>query len=89
MLASRPRWNSENVPCAASTCACRRVTTSTSDIASNDLLAAMKYPDKSTGDPSSREQETYTVNRLGEVKTKAVREWVCPECDHFEEVEES
>jgi acetone carboxylase gamma subunit len=24
-----------------------------------------------------------------EVKASAVREWVCPECDHFEEVEES
>ena len=24
-----------------------------------------------------------------EVKTKVVREWVCPECDHFEEAEES
>ena len=24
-----------------------------------------------------------------EVKTKSVREWVCPECDHFEEDEES
>jgi transposase len=24
-----------------------------------------------------------------EVKTRAVREWVCPECDHFEEADES
>ena len=23
-----------------------------------------------------------------EVKTKIVREWVCPECDHFEDAEE-
>jgi uncharacterized protein YlaI len=23
-----------------------------------------------------------------EVKSKPVREWICPECDHFEEAEE-
>ena len=23
-----------------------------------------------------------------EVKSKTIREWVCPECDHFEEAEE-
>lgn len=24
-----------------------------------------------------------------EMKTRSVREWVCPECDHFEEDDES
>lgn len=50
------------------------VSTSTgSHVTSNDLLAAMKYPDKSTGDPSSSEQETYTVNALGQVLSKTDR----------------
>src|SRR5207253_916562 len=41
------------------------VTTSAgSDVNSNDILAAMKYPDPSSGNPSSSEQETYTVNAL-------------------------
>jgi YD repeat-containing protein len=35
-------------------------------INSNDVLAAMKYPDKSSGDPSNSEKEIYTVNALGE-----------------------
>jgi hypothetical protein len=39
------------------------------DVTSNDVLVAVKYPDKSTGAPSSSEQETYTVNRLGDTKT--------------------
>jgi hypothetical protein len=34
-------------------------------------------------------EQTDRVPGTREVKTKAVREWVCPECDHFEEVEES
>src|SRR5262249_631017 len=43
------------------------VTTATgSNINSNDMLSAMQYPDKSTGNPSSTEQETFTVNALGE-----------------------
>src|SRR5262249_12626261 len=40
-----------------------------SDIYSNDIVSAVKYPDKSTGSPSTSEQETYTVNALGESKT--------------------
>ena len=34
-------------------------------------------------------EQTDRVPGTREVKTRAVREWVCPECDHFEEVEES
>jgi RHS repeat-associated protein len=45
-----------------------------SDFNSNDILAAMKYPDPSTGNPSSSQQETYTVNALGEMKTKSDRD---------------
>src|SRR5437899_11333117 len=33
-----------------------------SGLNSNDILAAVKYPDKSTGNPSSSQQESYTVN---------------------------
>jgi RHS repeat-associated protein len=40
-----------------------------SDLASNDVLYAARYPDPSTRDPSSGQQETYTVNRQGEAKT--------------------
>ncbi len=40
-----------------------------SDLNSNDLVAAVKYPDPSTGAPSSTYQETYTVNALGDTKT--------------------
>src|SRR5205823_4717469 len=32
-----------------------------SDISSNDVLAAVEYADKSSGDPSSSEKESYTV----------------------------
>jgi RHS repeat-associated protein len=50
------------------------VTTATgSTVNSNDLLAAMQYPDKTTGNPSSSEQETYTVNALGERISKTDR----------------
>jgi RHS repeat-associated protein len=45
------------------------VSTSTSGVNSNDLLAEMDYPDKSTGDPSTSEKEVYTVNALGEPST--------------------
>jgi RHS repeat-associated protein len=44
-----------------------------SAINSNDLLAAMRYPDKATGNPSSSQQETYLVNALGEQSQKTDR----------------
>lgn len=34
-------------------------------------------------------EHTDRVPGTREVKTKSVREWVCPECDHFEEADES
>jgi RHS repeat-associated protein len=37
-----------------------------SNVNSNDILASMQYPNKTTGNPSSSEQETYTVNALGQ-----------------------
>jgi RHS repeat-associated protein len=37
-----------------------------SGINSNDILGAMQYPDPTTGNPSSSQQESYTVNALGE-----------------------
>src|SRR5207244_2216037 len=37
-----------------------------SDLNSNDVLAAVRYPDLSTGDPSTSLQEAYTVNALGQ-----------------------
>jgi hypothetical protein len=40
-----------------------------SDVNSNDLLAATQFPDPTTGNPSSSQQETYTVNELGQGKT--------------------
>jgi RHS repeat-associated protein len=44
-------------------------TTGGSGVNSNDLLAEMDYPDKSTGDPSTSEKETYTYNALGDPNT--------------------
>ncbi|HLL90410.1 MAG TPA: RHS repeat domain-containing protein, partial [Tepidisphaeraceae bacterium] len=44
-----------------------------SDVASNDVLAATRYPDLTTGSPSSGQQESRTVNALGEVKTTTDR----------------
>jgi YD repeat-containing protein len=38
-------------------------------INSNDVLAATRYPDKTTGNPSASEQESYTVDALGEPLT--------------------
>jgi YD repeat-containing protein len=35
-------------------------------VTSNDILKQMRYPDKSTGNPSTSEQETYSVNALGQ-----------------------
>jgi RHS repeat-associated protein len=40
-----------------------------SDFNCNDCLAAVKWPDKTTGDPSNTEKETITVNALHERKT--------------------
>jgi YgiT-type zinc finger domain-containing protein len=34
-------------------------------------------------------QQTDRVPGTREARTKEVREWVCPDCDHFEEIEES
>ena len=33
-------------------------------------------------------EQTDRVPGTREVKTIPVREWICPECDHFEEAEE-
>jgi RHS repeat-associated protein len=52
------------------------VTTSAgSNLTSNDLLATVKYPDKSTGLPSSSaaDQESYRYNALGQVTAKIDR----------------
>jgi RHS repeat-associated protein len=35
-------------------------------ITSNDILKQVRYPNKSSGDPSTSEQEAYTVNALGQ-----------------------
>jgi RHS repeat-associated protein len=48
-------------------------TGSGSAINSNDILSATQYPDPSTGNPSSSQQETYTVDALGEMLTKTDR----------------
>jgi YD repeat-containing protein len=48
-------------------------TASGSDVNSNDLLVAVQHPDKSTGQPSASEQDTDTVNALGETKTATDR----------------
>jgi RHS repeat-associated protein len=44
-----------------------------SNFTSNDVLGALQYPDPTTGNPSSSQQESYTVNALGERKTKTDR----------------
>jgi len=43
-----------------------------SDINSNDLLATIKYPDKTSGNPSllASDQQSFTYNALGDAKTK-------------------
>jgi YD repeat-containing protein len=38
-------------------------------LVSNDIVAAVKHPDASSGNPSSSEQESYTYNQLGQVLT--------------------
>src|SRR5262249_30599002 len=40
---------------------------------SNDILAATQFPDPSTGNPSSSQQESYTVNALGQQITMTDR----------------
>jgi RHS repeat-associated protein len=40
---------------------------------SNDVLAAVQHPDKTTGMPSSSEQDTFTYNALGQVATATDR----------------
>jgi RHS repeat-associated protein len=45
------------------------VSTPSSGVNSNDLLGEMRYPDKSTGDPSATEKEIYTYNALGQRKS--------------------
>jgi RHS repeat-associated protein len=44
-----------------------------STVNSNDILAATQYPDPTTGNPSSSQQETYTVDALGERLTYSDR----------------
>ncbi len=44
-----------------------------SAVNSNDVLAAVKYPDKTTGNPSDSPKESYTVNTLGERTTRTDR----------------
>jgi YD repeat-containing protein len=48
-------------------------TASGSGINSNDILSSMQYPDKTSGNPSSSEQETYTVNGVGQSLTSTDR----------------
>ena len=50
-----------------------RPTTSTSGINSNDIVSATEYPDPTTGAPSSSQEETSTVNALGETITMTDR----------------
>ncbi len=52
----------------------RRGTTARGDgLNSNDMLIAVRYPDKSTGLASSGEQELFTTNALGQTLTKTDR----------------
>jgi YD repeat-containing protein len=44
-----------------------------SGVNSNDILSAVQHPDPSTGNPSSSQQDSYTVDALGEVLTAADR----------------
>jgi RHS repeat-associated protein len=44
-----------------------------SGVNSNDLLAEMRYPDKTSGDPSTTEKDIFTYNALGQTKTKQDR----------------
>src|SRR5262249_10303780 len=44
-----------------------------SNLASNDLVAAVRHPDKTTGAASGAEADTSTYNALGELKTATDR----------------
>ncbi len=44
-----------------------------SNINSNDILSVVEYPDPTTGNPSSAQEESYTVDALGEVTFKLDR----------------
>jgi YD repeat-containing protein len=48
-------------------------TASGSGVNSNDILSAVQHPDPTTGNPSSSQQDTYTVDALGEVLTATDR----------------
>jgi hypothetical protein len=45
-----------------------------STLYSNDILSAIQYPDPSTGNPSSSQQVSYTVNALGQNLTMTDRD---------------
>src|SRR5207245_4900872 len=45
-----------------------------SNIYSNDILSAVQYPDPTTGNPSSSQQVSYTVNALGQNLTMTDRD---------------
>jgi RHS repeat-associated protein len=45
-----------------------------SNIYSNDMLSAVQYPDPTTGNPSSSQQVSYTVNSLGQNLTMTDRD---------------
>lgn len=42
-------------------------TASGSGVISNDILSAVQHPDKTTGNPSSSQQDTFVVDALGDV----------------------
>jgi RHS repeat-associated protein len=48
-------------------------TASGSGVNSNDILSAVQHPDPSTGNPSASQQDSYTVDALGEVLTATDR----------------
>src|ERR1019366_2166025 len=48
-------------------------TASGSGVNSNDILAAVQHPDVTTGNPSASQQDTYTVNALGQVTSMTDR----------------
>src|SRR5262249_37715704 len=48
-------------------------TTSSDSVYSNDILKSVEHPDLSSGNPSTSQQETYTVNALGQIRTATDR----------------